>query len=236
MNLKKIWLFSLTLYLIFTILIIVYSKNNFKSINYNSYINQNKYTTINSNKSNNNYGMSYEKDLKLDGFFIDDKINTFNDLKDLSDYILIVSNDKNPTFKGNGIINNCEIKKVIKGKNLKKGDEIKIYDLILDWNNLSSYYIGGNTPLLKGDEYIVFLKKTDHASENNTYVFNSVKYGRVSLLKNRKVLENYNQGSLPLKDIINYDMIYTKMEDEIYDYKKMVENIRNYADEKRLQE
>ena len=77
MNLKKIWLFSLTLYLIFTILIIVYSKNNFKSINYNSYINQNKYTTINSNKSNNNYGMSYEKDLKLDGFFIDDTPSFF---------------------------------------------------------------------------------------------------------------------------------------------------------------
>ena len=117
---------------------------------------------------------------------------------------------KQMTENGNGIINNCTIKKVIKGSDLMVNDEIKIYDLISIWKVFGTYYLGGSTPLKIGNEYIVFLKKTINASVSNTYVFASVKYGHLLTSIENKILENYEQNSLTIDEISNYNFVFSK--------------------------
>jgi len=229
MTLKKWCILVISIIFLLTLSVIIYSKTKFIHIDYDDFIKKSQYNYIGSKLSNNStMKMNYEEDLKLDDFFIDEQVETLEDLKNLSDYILIVSNEKKPLFLGNSIINTCNVIKVIKGNNIKESDEIKIYDLVFNWDSLSTIYIGGNTPLLIGDEYVVFLKKTENGSIKNAYVFSSVNYGRVSILKERKVLDNYEYGSLNLDEIMQYDYVFSKgTEKEKQKYKKMVKEIRN---------
>lgn len=206
MMLKRNFVFGLTILFILTIFLIIYAKLKIKHVDYNYYIQHSLYNFLTSDDEI----WGYKKLYNLYDYFIDEKVNTLDDLKNLSDYILIVSNDKEPTFKGNGIINNCTIKKVIKGSDLMVNDEIKIYDLISIWKVFGTYYLGGSTPLKIGNEYIVFLKKTINASVSNTYVFASVKYGHLLTSIENKILENYEQNSLTIDEISNYNFVFSK--------------------------
>ena len=151
----------------------------------------------------------------------------FEDLQKLSNYILIISNNEYPTFRGNGIINNCIIKKVIKGKDLKEKDKIRIYDLVAFWKTFGTSYLGGSTPLEIGNVYVVFLKKTTRANLSDSYVFTSVKYGHTIISKESKFLKNYLQNSMNIKEIRQYDYIFSNenTEVEIAEYLKIKADI-----------
>lgn len=233
MTIKNWFCIGFIVILLSAITIIIYAKSSFHNVDYDNYIKKSTYNFISSVKSENNMmGMNYENDLGLNDFFIDEKITSIENLKELSDYILIISNNEKPTFKGNGIINNGTILKVIKGEGLEKNDKIKIYDLLFHWDIITTNYLGGSTPLQIGDKYIVFLKKTERASMSNTFVFNSVKYGRVSLLKEREVLENYEYGASTVKEILNYDFVFSKDSNkEVAEYKTIVKQIREFAND-----
>lgn len=234
MNPRKIFALGICIIIALTIGVIMYAKNKFTMFNYNSYIENSSCNFINSINNNNNdlEGMNYEQMFNLFDYFIDDKISTIDDLINLSDYILIVNVDKQPIYKGSSVINNCTILKVIKGSNFKENTKIRIYDLVFHWDYLRTYYLGGNTPLKINDNYIVFLKKPKLASENETYVFTSVKYGRISILENRGILENYEQSSLNITDIFNYDLVFSPNNyDEIIEYNRLVKEIREFAKE-----
>ena len=113
---------------------------------------------------------------------------------------------------------------------MKQNEKIKIYDLVFHWDIIRTFYLGGNTPLQMNNEYIVFLRKPERASIKDAYVFSSVKYGRVSILNERGVLEDYEQGSSKVKEILNYDFVFSKNNDEeVLKYKEFVKEIRNYA-------
>ncbi len=223
--------FLVIIILVLSIFLVVYAKINFRHIEYKKFFETSMYNYIGSEDSNNwTLEISYEHDLGLEGYFIDENIKSIDDLKKYSDYILIVSNETEPFIRGNSIINDCIINKVIKGDNIFTGDHINIYDLVYSLNKLSTNYIGGNTPLKIGDRYIVFLKKTTSASINNAYVFSSVKYGRVSLNENRGILKDYEYASASLEDITNYDFVFSKKAgSEVDAYLKMVKKIRKYA-------
>ncbi len=232
MTIKKWCCIGFVVIFLSAIGIIIYAKLSFHNVDYDYYIKKSPYNFISSVNSevNDLEGMDYENMFNLQDFFIDEKISSLEDLIKLSDYILIVANDEQPIFKGNAIINNSTILKVIKGEGLKENDKIKIYDLLFHWDIIRTFYLGGNTPLQIDDEYIVFLRKPDRASVPNTFVFNSVKFGRVSLLEERDVLENYEQGTLTFEEILNYDFVFLKNNiKEVEEYKKMVKQIREFS-------
>lgn len=234
MTIKKWYFIGFAIIFLFATGIIIYAKSNFNNVDYNSYIKASPYNFISSINDEvsawDDPTMNYEDMFHLHNFFIDEKISSLEDLKELSDYILIITNKELPTFKGNAIINNSTILKVIKGDGLKENDKIKIYDLLFHWDTVRTFYLGGNTPLKTNDEYIVFLKKTERASMPDTFVFNNAKYSRVSLLENRDILEDYEQGTLKVEEILNYDFIFPiNAKKEVKEYKKMVKQIREYA-------
>lgn len=232
MTIKKWCYIGFAIIFLTTIAIIIYAEASFHNVDYDDYIKKSSYNFISNIESevNDMGGMNYENDLGLNDFFIDEKITSIEDLKRLSDYILIIANNEQPTFKGNAVINNSTIIKVIKGEGLKKNDKIQIYDLLFHWDIIRTYYLGGNTPLQNGDEYIVFLRKPERASVSNAFVFNNVKYGRVSLLKERGILENYEYSASTVEEILNYDLVFLKNSDkEIAEYKAMVKQIREFA-------
>lgn len=234
MTIKRWCCIGFVIIFLFAIAIVIYAKTNFNNVDYYQYIKTSPYNFVSSiNDEINAWGepdMNYEDMFHLHEFFIDEKISSFEDLKNLSDYILIVSNNESPIFKGNGIINECSILKVIKGEGLKENDKIKIYDLIFHWDLVRTFYLNGNTPLKIGDEYIVFLRNPERASMPDTFVFNNVKYGRVSILENREILENYEQAALKVEEILNYDFVFSPNADkEVNNYTKMVKQIREFA-------
>ncbi|MEG0266958.1 MAG: hypothetical protein RR659_04860, partial [Bacilli bacterium] len=211
--------------------VIIYAKKNFINIDYKEFSKNSVYNYIGSvNSKNKTLELTYDKDLGLSEFFIDSNVKTIDDLKEISDYILVVENKEKPIFKGNGIINKCKIVKVIKGNYLKVNDIINIYDLVYSWNSVSSNYIGGNTPLKINDVYIAFLKKTKNASINDSFVYNNVKYGRVSILNQRIILTDYEYGSMTIEEISDYDYVFSPdSTDEIDEYITMVKDIRDFA-------
>lgn len=226
---KRNLLITLSLFIISTLIIIIYAKTSIKHIDYEKYIENSTYSFYGSEYStSNDFGsMTYENMYMLYDFFNDEKINSLEDLEKISDYILIVNCKGIPMFKGTGIINNCLIKKVFKG-NLKEKEYIKIYDLVVDWRYLTTFYLGGSTPLKKDQDYLVFLKKTTSANVKDSYVFVSPKYGHTFMLKDTKIIENYEQGSLTIKEIANYDFVFSKntKEEEINNYKIIQSQIK----------
>ena len=119
----KFFLFGIFVLTIATIVLIFYAKENIKNLDYDEYLKNGQYTLI----AKDQYNLVFN----LEDFFIDDKVESLKDLEDLSDYILIVKVSQNPTFIGRGILNNCTIKKVLKGNNVEEGMSIPIYDLII---------------------------------------------------------------------------------------------------------
>lgn len=179
------------------------------------------------------------------GIFIDDKkINNIEDLIDESEYVLKIEIIDNPTFYGNGIINNTKILDIIKGendKNIYVGSKLKIYDLISYWAGDYINYYGGMTPLNPKNEYIVFLKKAENANQEGTYIFSSIKYGHfnVSIL-DANVLTDYIQGSLTIKDVMEYDYVemncdssgYSTCDKYVDDYSMLKKQLFDYIKNK----
>ncbi|MDD2644233.1 MAG: hypothetical protein PHC65_06085 [Methanobacteriaceae archaeon] len=227
---KKLVMMSLTFSFLIISFLIIYAKANFKSIDYDDYIKNSTYNFFDTKDTKTSVynDMNYEDMYSLDNYFIDNEIESLNDLYILSDYILIIKNNEIPTFKGNGLINNCIVKKVIKGHDIKENEKIKIYDLISFWAISGTFYLGGSTPLKQGNEYIVFLKKPIYSNMPEAFVFTSVKYGHISTLTEIGILENYEQGSLSIEEISNYDFVFSRNsnENEIEKYKKINSQIR----------
>lgn len=228
---KRRILYILIIFVLLSAGIVVYAKYNFKHVDRNEFFKNSLYSFFASERDtiNNFEGMTYENMYDLGDFFIDDKVKSLKDLEENSEYILIVNSSKYPTFKGNGIINNCQIKKVIKGTDVKENEYIKIYDLVAFWNNSGTFYLGGSTPIKREKDYIVFLNSTTNANEPNSYVYSSVKYGHVSISEKGKILENYKQNSLSLEDIANYDFVFPEgtSKESISEYNTLYSEIWN---------
>lgn len=227
---RKILIIAIIVVL-FSVAIVVFTKMKFNHVNTLNFYKNGTYGFLSSeNDAINDYdGMTYESMYNLKDFFVDDKVETLEQLENLSDYILIINTTQNPTFKGNGVINNCNVKKVIKGIDVKENQNIKIYDLVAFWESYGIFYLGGSTPLQKNVDYIVFLKKTANANTSNSYVFSTVKYGHVSISKEGNILENYEQNSLKLDEISKYDFVFSNKSssEDISKYKSFYSEIFN---------
>ncbi len=197
----KFFLFGIFVLTIATIVLIFYAKENIKNLDYDEYLKNGQYTLI----AKDQYNLVFN----LEDFFIDDKVESLKDLEDLSDYILIVKVSQNPTFIGRGILNNCTIKKVLKGNNVEEGMSIPIYDLIAEWGNDSVLYLDGSTPLEVGNEYLVFLKNATNATVKNAFVYSSIKYGHFNAnLNANDVLTGYDYTPLKILEASKYNYIF----------------------------
>lgn len=203
-------------------------------INYDNFISNVKYFSI-------PIEQVYKEFKQNKKIFIDDnKIDNIEQLIDESEYVLKIKVIDNPTFYGNGIINNVKILDVIKGKNDKNiriGSKLKIYDLISYWSGDYINYYGGMTPLNHKYEYVVFLKKANNSNYKGTYIFSSIKYGHFNIsVSDANVLTNYIQGSLTVQEIMNYDYVetdcdssgYNSCDNYVDDYAKLKKQLFNY--------
>lgn len=199
--------------------VLVYGKLNIKHLDYDEYIN-NKYFP-----SSYSIALGY----KLDNYLIDDEsINNLDDLMKASKYVLIVDVYDKPIFKGKAIINNCNIKEVLKG-DFKVNDNIKIYDLISFYGMNSSDYLGGTTPLRVGEKYAVFITDDINSSEDDIYAFSSVKYPHFNLSEDVSILENYNNNkALTVLEASYYDYIFYEEFENDGKFTKIKEELLNY--------
>ncbi|HHW69605.1 MAG TPA: hypothetical protein GX747_04630 [Tenericutes bacterium] len=85
---------------------------------------------------------------------------------------------------------------------------IKLYDLIISWNSNATSYFNGTTPMKINEDYIVFLKRNPNLSVKDTYIFSTMKYGHTITSKESRYLHNYEQYTLTLKEISNYDFVF----------------------------
>lgn len=176
---------------------------------------------------------------KLDNVLIDDEsIDNIGDLIEQSEYVLRISIEKEPIFYGYGIINQVKVLEIIKGDNkISIGENLKVYDLISSWMGDYVNYYGGITPLNKNYNYIIFIKEAPQPNMENTYIFSSIRFGHFNIsIKEPNVLQNYIQGSLYIKDIMNYDYVETDCESSGYgscdsyidEYTKMKNELLEY--------
>ena len=217
---NKFFLFVI-LYVAICIVVVMVAKKSIKHFDYEKYLNESDYTIVPEDFLNNGAGFSE--------YIIHNSISNIDYL--YNSIILVISVDKNPSFIGNGIINNCKIEKVIKGDNLTEGEEIQIYDLVSYWKMSYTSYLGGSTPLKKNNKYLVFISKTERANKNNTYVFSSVPYGHIQINSELKTLL-YNQSpetSISVKEAQDYQFLFDmNANQELVDlYKKNCNDLLN---------
>lgn len=222
---KKKGLIIFGILILMLLITIIYGKSQLKSINYDTY-----------SKNNTYYYMPFEEVkrgyLNLPNYVNKNgEINSLEDLQKNSDYI-VIAEVKEHIMKGEAIINNCNIKKVLKG-NLALNSNIYIYDLVVHWSNNSIGYIGGSTPLSNGETYIMFLNKTGKNNLNkDAYVFSSYIYGHINMDKSL-ALEDYKQYTLSSSDISKYDYVFPNTnqnnELEIKKYEELKKSIIDYA-------
>lgn len=223
MKTKYVFLLIIVIISIFSVFAIIYGKNNMKHIDYNKYIKSSIYCT------------NFENDSKVYDLFPETKdflilsndINSAEDIINKSDYILQVKTNSKPILIGKSIINNCIIEKVIKGKNLNVGENIKIYDMSYGWFHNHTDYLFGSTPLANNNVYIVFLKKAPYPTVKDTYSMISFKYGHVNLNNNNHYLLDYDNCSKLVKNISQYDYVFGSeySDEEIIKYVRIVNEI-----------
>lgn len=204
----------------------IYAKTKIHNIDYTNYINEGRYFTISEKEC-------YSHFPKLKDLFIPkDKIASAEDLINESDYVLEISAKEQPIFYGNGIINEVKINKIFKqplDEKLKIGDNIKVYDSIYSWSISGTDYFGGMTPIKVGETYLFFLKKAPEPNLKDTYIYASINFGHFNVKNDIEVLTNYNQGTLSIKEAMEYDHIYTyydnvpadEVEKEIVTFKEL---------------
>lgn len=235
---KKVLIYICFFIILLFVVAIIMGKCLIKHISYNQFAASVKYFSVPIEYVYKEFKQNRE-------IFIDDnEINSIEDLINESEYVLKIRVNGEPQFYGNGIINNVKILKVFKGekdKNIEEGKNLKIYDLISYWSGDYVNYYGGITPLNSKYEYIVFLNKTTAANQKNTYVFSSIKYGKFNIsISDTNILTDYIQGSLTVKDIMEYEYVELKCESSGYsscdkyvaDYSKMKEQLFKYIKNK----
>lgn len=218
-------LFIFGLLALVLVVTIVYGKSQLKDINYETY-----------SKNNTYYYMPYDEVkrayLNLPNYVNKNgEVDNLEELQKNSDYI-IVAEVKEHIMKGEAIINNCNVKKVLKG-DISLNSNIYVYDLVVHWSNNSIGYIGGSTPLANNETYIMFLNKTGKNNLNKeAYVFSSYIYGHVNTKKSL-FLENYEQYTLSSSDISKYDYVFPNINQdnglEIKKYEELRKNIIEYV-------
>lgn len=222
MRIKKLFIIGMLIIFILSIVTIIYAKKNIKHVNYSSYINGSLYSGIDKDEYLNMFDLGNDS--------IGKDIDSINELEKIADYILIVNNSTPPTFRGNGIINNCIVKKVIKGDNIEEKSNIRIYDLLVSWKPYASIYLGGSTPLKIGDDYIIFVNKTSQANMKNTYVFAHEKYGHLSLSRDTQVLDKYQPNTLTIEKVYNYDYVFSNnsTDEQVDSFENMSQQIKKH--------
>lgn len=221
MKKRYIVLLLLTIIIVLSIFIVLYGKLLLKHIDYDEFVNSSLYYYVSEEEVYSSY-------LDLKDFFIDDNsINNADDLLKMADYVLIIKVDEEPLFRGNSIINNCTVKKVIKGEGINKNDNILVYDLIGSWFMSGTGYFGGSTPLVLNNEYIVFINKAPRPSIKDSFVFSSFKYGHITLNKTSKYKLDYEQYSSSIFDISEYDYVFPAgySIDDVVKYEKIRDEI-----------
>jgi len=210
MKISKIFLASLLVLFILGVTVIVVAKLNIKHLNYDEYLNTSLYYLL----PEKEYKDMYE----LDKINIHNSIENLNSLSNDTEAILIITPQKDPEFLGQGIINNCKIKKVIKGEGFKKNQIIQIYDFVAWWKMSDTAYLNGSTPLKNNTDYIVFIKKATHSNKNNTYIYSSIPYGKINISDDIQVLRNYDEANISVKKAMNYQYIFSsETDDELID-------------------
>lgn len=226
MKIKLRFILISIIILVASIICVLYGRIKLKHVNYDEYIKSSKYTYFSTN--------IYDFFPELENIIIkDDEVNNAQDLINLSDYVLLIETFDKPMLHGKDIVNNCIIKKIIKGKGLNIGNKIQIYDLVMDWDMNSTGYFPGFTPLKMGEQYIVFLKKAPKPTIKNTYLFSSIKFGHIITSKQSQYVLGYDIQTLKLEDMFkieeaqNYDYIFTKdyTDDDVKKYEKIVKEI-----------
>ncbi len=235
-GIRRLFTIGMTCLIILTVGMTIYAKAHIRSVNYEELKKESQYSVV--------YKPFYEAIYRLHDFFIDDKVKTVTDLEALSPYILVVEVSENPTYKGLGMLDNCTVKKVIKGDNFKSGMKIKIYELVGAWTSFATIYLSGSTPLKVGDTYLVFLKEASNANVKGAYIFTSIKYGHFNLsLDSKKVEERFTiyEDSISLDEAEKYDYMVpgivigledNKTEEElIAEQEKEIEEYKKVANE-----
>lgn len=197
---------------------IIYGKSNLKHLSYETFASQSTFSIVEDGEYKNLYP-------ELKGFYIDEKIEKAEDLLEFSDEVVVAKVKADPILYGNSIIDQFEVVTVIKGTNLKKNSDLKVYENISFWNPITTLSLSGLTPVKKEETYILFLKKAPHPSIKNTYSYSSLQYGHINFIES-KFLEEYS-GNDTIKEIAQYDYVFQKevAQSEIQKYQQIKENI-----------
>lgn len=208
---KKLQIITLIILLVYGGLV-VYGKSKIKHLEYDEYVATKSYLTTEGENETLEFA-PYLKDIILDS-----KVNGYDDLFNNSPTVLKITVDS-VNFAGEGMINNCTIKDVIKGDSLKEGDKISIYDYIYFISYVCPTYELGARPLKVGDTYVVFVDNAPNPNVDGSYIFTSFKYGSFRLKEqpNYLVKENINEADLLMKDAMEYDYLCQDGNIALYD-------------------
>ena len=192
----------------FSIAILI-GRSKAKYYNYNDFIENTYYYSENRTSV-------YQTFHRIEKVLIDDsKIESVDDLIKKSQYVLKVKVYDNPILYGKGFINQVQVLEILKqvDNDILEGQNIKIYDLV-SWIGYDFIeYYDGMTPLNEDNQYIVFIQESPSPNLKGVYMFSSIQFGHFNISNsNVNILTNYTQGTLTLKDIMQYDFVITDCE------------------------
>ena len=200
MRIRKIFFVSIILLFIVSIGTVIVAKMKIKKLDYDDYVETSLYYLL----PEDEYKSMYD----LDSITLHDSVDDISSLLSYTEAILIVTPQNDPEFIGNGILNNCRVKKVVEGQGFREGQVIEIYDFIAWWKNSDTAYLNGSTPINKNNEYIVFIRKAPRPNKQDTYIYSSIPYGHIKISDSIDVLENYDVATITVKQAMNYQFIF----------------------------
>lgn len=216
-------------FLVLSIGVTIYGKIEIKHVNYEDYIEKSKYAVSIVGQS------LYENYPELSSVIIQNKmINSIDDLVKKSEAVLVIEVKEDPIIHGNAILNNGIVKKIIKGENIELNEIIQVYDLLQIILDNITLYIDNATPLQKNGQYLVFLNRAPRPSVAGTYVFSNAAFGHIRLNGKKNYLKDYENYSMPMKDILKYDYVFLKDSynaEDIERYEGIVEEALNLLNE-----
>ena len=200
MRTRKIFCVLIILLFIVSIGTVVFAKTKLKKLDYDNYVETSLYYLL----PEDEYKSMYD----FDSIAIHDSVDDLSNLLPYTDAILIVTLVDDPEFVGNGILNNCKIKKVLEGKGFREDQVIEIYDFVAWWKMSDTAYLNGSTPLNESNDYIVFIRKAPRLNKKDTYIYSSIPYGHIKISDSIDVLENYDAATITVKQAMNYQFIF----------------------------
>lgn len=200
MRTRKIFCVLIILLFIVSIGTVVFAKTKLKKLDYDNYVETSLYYLL----PEDEYKSMYD----FDSIAIHDSVDDLSNLLPYTDAILIVTLVDDPEFVGNGILNNCKIKKVLEGKGFREDQVIEIYDFVAWWKMSDTAYLNGSTPLNESNDYIVFIRKAPRPNKKDTYIYSSIPYGHIKISDSIDVLENYDAATITVKQAMNYQFIF----------------------------